>query len=117
MPAHPKQQLELEPREFFKDARVVTGLAMGIALIVLGMLPLLAIWILVRSMPFEIHNFIALTLVGTFLFVVVETFAVIILWGFRQIDLPQTFVRWLGGATIAEVAILLAIVVKKLIFE
>jgi hypothetical protein len=64
-------------------------------------------------MQFQLDNFIALTFLGTYVFAVIETFAVILLWGLGRLSLPSTFVPWLGGATIGEIAGLLLLVVKK----
>jgi hypothetical protein len=40
------------------------------------------------------------------------TFAIILLWGSGQLTLDVAFVKWLGGATVAEVAGILMIIVN-----
>lgn len=109
----------IKPIEFVEDARVVTGaeLFVGLGLVIFGLLPLLGIWIVLQKIPFQLDNFIALALVGTYIFAVIETFAIIILWGLGRLYLPPKFVPWLGGATIGEIAVLLTIVVKKLFLK
>ena len=105
-----------EPIEFIEQAHVATGpeLAVGLGLVLLGFLPFVGIWSVVQKLTFQLDNFVALALLGTYIFAVIETFAVIILWGLGRLYLPPKFVPWLGGATIGEIAVLLTIVVKKL---
>jgi hypothetical protein len=118
-PNKKKEIDEIEPIEFVEQARVVTGpeLLVGLGLVIFGFLPLLAIWIVVQKLTFQLENFIALALVGTYIFAVIETFAIIILWGLGRLYLPPKFVPWLGGVTIGEIAVLLTIVVKKTVPE
>lgn len=106
------QLIELTAHEFIQRARTGAPLAIGIGLIIFGLLPLVAIWIVNRGMQFQLDNFVALTLLGTFVFVTVETFAIILLQGFHELELPEKFLHWLGGATIGEVATLLTIIVR-----
>ncbi len=110
-----KKQETLETIEFVDHAQVVTGweLGVGLALVLLGFLPLLGIWFFLKGLQFDLKNVIALTLLGTYVFAVIETFAIIILWGLGRLYLPKTFVPWLGGATIGEIVTLLLIVVKS----
>ena len=96
------------------DARVESPVQLSIALLllVIGIVPLFSIMWYFRAL--QLNDFVALVLLGTFVFAVVETFAIIILWGMKRLDLPPTFAHWLGAATVGEIATLLTIVVKKL---
>lgn len=110
---YPKRQPEhLQTKEFIK--RVATGpkLAVALALVLFGCLPLLGIWSMVRGRPLD--EIVALTLLGVFVFAVIETFAIIILQGMGHLDLPDKFLHWLGAATVGEVATMLLLIVKKL---
>jgi hypothetical protein len=117
MPAYsPRRQTEtLKNIEFIERARIVTGpeLVVALALVLFGFLPLLGLWLLLRGLDFKLENVVALTLLGTYVFAVIETFAIIILWGLGRLYLPKAFVPWLGGATIGEIVTLLLIVVKR----
>ncbi len=115
-PNKKKEIDKVEPIEFIEQTRVVTGaeLLVGLGLVIFGLLPFLGIWIVVQKLTFQLESFIALALLGTYIFAVIETFAIIILWGLGRLYLPPKFVPWLGATTIGEVAVLLTIVVKKL---
>jgi hypothetical protein len=56
--------------------------------------------------------FIAITLTSLFVLATTTTFSIIILWGSGQLTLDVAFVKWLGGATVAEVAGILTIIVN-----
>ena len=56
--------------------------------------------------------FIALTIVCIFAFVTVCTMGLIVLNAASVIELDKDFMRWLGGATVGEVAGMLLIVVR-----
>jgi hypothetical protein len=109
----------VEPIEVVDQARVVTGpeLLVGLGLVVFGFLPLVAIWGYLQKLPFQLDNFVALVLLGIYVFAVIETFAIIVLWGLGRLYLPPKFVPWLGGVTIGEIAVMLTIVVKKLFLK
>jgi hypothetical protein len=47
-------------------------------------------------------------------FSVVATFALIVFWGMGYLHYPESFLKWLGVATIGEVATVLGLVVKYL---
>jgi hypothetical protein len=56
--------------------------------------------------------FIAITLTSLFVLATTSTMAIIILWGAKLLTLDQAFVKWLGGATVAEVAGILTIIIN-----
>ncbi len=97
-----------------KSARVVTGIETKLALgliVFAAVIPILAVawW----GRPGTLADFLTLLFVGVYMFAVITTFAIILLWGLGRLDLPEKFMHWLGAATIGEVAGLLMFVVKK----
>ena|SRR5271155_284131 len=115
MPRKIKDKLCSEDDAF--DSRTVQSfewIAVSLFLFV-GFVPLYAMWITLDRMQLNNENLLLCSMLGIFMFTVIETFTVILLWGFKKIQLPKEFARWLGGATIGEVAVLLVIIVKKLI--
>jgi len=57
-------------------------------------------------------DFIAITLTSLFVLTTTSTLAIIILWGASLLKLDLGFVKWLGGATVAEVAGILTIIIN-----
>jgi hypothetical protein len=57
-------------------------------------------------------DFIAITLTSLFVLVTTSTMAIILLWGAKVLELDAGFMKWLGGATVAEVAGILTIIVN-----
>ena len=57
-------------------------------------------------------DFIAITLTSLFVLTTTSTLAIIILWGASLLKLDLGFVKWLGGATVAEVAGILSIIIN-----
>ncbi len=53
-------------------------------------------------------------LLALFAFAVICTYALIFLWGWKKISLPDAFVHWLGAATVGQTAGLLLIIVRNL---
>jgi hypothetical protein len=58
------------------------------------------------------RDFIALTLTSLFVLATTSTLAIIILWGAKLLAFPDSFMQWLGGATVAEVAGILTIIIN-----
>ena len=56
--------------------------------------------------------FISITLTSLFVLATTTTLAIIFLWGAKILDFDPSFVHWLGGATVAEVAGILAIIIN-----
>ncbi len=54
------------------------------------------------------------SLLWVFGFSVAATYAIIVLRGLRFLDYPDSFLHWLGGATVGQTAGLLALVVRDL---
>jgi len=103
-------------KSFIAAARTITGaetwLAIGL-IVFAAAIPIVAIgwW----GRPNSLADFVTLILVGVYVFAVITTFAIILLWGLGRLDLPQKFMRWLGVATIGEVAGLVTFIVKKVL--
>jgi hypothetical protein len=111
----PRKKITLQPINAVQASRVVSGAEVWVALILvlIGVIPLFfLIWSLHNVTPFRADEFIILTLTGTFIFALFETFAIILLWGLGRLELPEKFVHWLGAATVGEIATFLTIVVK-----
>lgn len=79
-----------------------------------GTLPLIVGWLFLRQRQFNLQEFVAVSIFGIYAFAVIVTFAIILLWGFKRLELSEAFVKWLGGATVAEVAGMVLCVVKYL---
>ena len=98
-----------------KAVRVVTGYELGAGLGLLGcalLIPILAaLW---WGRPSTFAEFTSVIFLGIYMFAVVATFAIIVLWGLGRLDIPESFMKWLGVATIGEVAGLLIYVVRQI---
>lgn len=105
-----------EPFSPFTGGRLISGpqVAVALFLVVVGVVPLFGILWFLRGLPFQLDTFVALTLLGTLVFAVIETFAIWILWGMKRLDLPPKSAHWLGIATVGEVGTLVAIIVERL---
>jgi hypothetical protein len=103
------------PRESVVRADNVSGweIAGAIGLLLFGVVPLVMGWIFLLKRTFDLQEYMAVTLLGIYAFAVIVTFAIILLWGFRRLELPDKFVSWLGGATVGEVAGMVLFIVKK----
>ena len=106
------RQIEtLSPKQLIKAARVVSGIdwtAVGL-LIFAAIIPILTcLW---WGKPSSLPELVTLVLLGLFAFAVISTFAIIVLWGIGRLELPDRFMAWLGGATVGEIAGLLAAIV------
>lgn len=63
----------------------------------------------------HIHDpkvFIGITLTCLFVLATTTTLGIIILWGAKVLTFDAAFMNWLGGATVAEVAGILTIIVN-----
>jgi hypothetical protein len=56
--------------------------------------------------------FIGITLTCLFILATTTTLGIIILWGAKVLAFDTSFMNWLGGATVAEVAGILTIIVN-----
>jgi hypothetical protein len=81
----------------------------GVVLIILAANGFIFMWTTKATDP---GVFIAITLTSLFVLATTTTFAIILLWGSGQLTLDVAFVKWLGGATVAEVAGILTIIVN-----
>jgi hypothetical protein len=104
-----------EIKSLINAARVVTGAETGLALglVVFGaIIPvLMVLW---WGRPEKFAEFVTLVFIGMYVFAVITTFAIILLWGLGRLDLPSKFMHWLGAATIGEIAGMLFYVVQRL---
>jgi hypothetical protein len=111
-----KEQQEKAPRlEVIKASRIVTGYELGAGLGLLAfavLVPSLALLLWGRAETFA--QFVSMIFLWIYMFAVIATFAIVILWGLGRLDIPDSFMKWLGGATIGEIAGLLAFVVKQI---
>ena len=69
-------------------------------------------WFIASNHISDPRVFIAITLTSLFVLATTTTLAIIFLWGAKVLDLDKSFMNWLGGATIAEVAGILTIIVN-----
>lgn len=58
--------------------------------------------------PAVFAEFTVMIMLGIYIFAVIATFAIIFLWGLGRLVIPDSFMRWLGIATVGEIAGLLA---------
>jgi hypothetical protein len=106
---------EIPTREVIRAARIITGVELktGIGLLIFAAVVPIAtsLW---WGRPATFAEFISLIFLGIYMFAVIATFAIIILWGLGRLDLPNKFMGWLGAATIGEIAGLLGYVVHQI---
>lgn len=102
--------------EVFKAGRLVTGFELRTALGLLIFAALVPICtILWWGRPSALPEFVTLVFLGLFVFAVLATFAIIVLWGLGRLDLPGSFMKWLGLATIGEIVGLLLFVLRYIL--
>jgi hypothetical protein len=58
--------------------------------------------------------FVVFVMADLFVMATICTFSIIILWGMKKLDLDANFVKWLGAATVGEVAGMVTIAFKWL---
>jgi hypothetical protein len=108
-----KQGVALTPKKIVLSARELPGenwTAIGL-LIFAAVIPVaLTIWWESHS-PMTLAELITLLFMDIYIFAVVSTFAIIVLWGLKRLDLPNKFMSWLGAATVGEIAGLLTYVI------
>ena len=99
--------------EIIKRVRVVSPYELGAGL------GLLAVAVLVPTLgmiwwgkPTGFPEFTSMILLWIYMFAVIATFSIVILWGLGRLELPAKFMNWLGGATIGEIAGLVVMVVR-----
>jgi len=77
------------------------GTALG--LLAFGAAPMVLAWMRLFTQPFELKAWVDLSIPGLFTFISIETISLILLRGFRRIDLSDSTMHWLGGAALVEV--------------
>ncbi len=101
------------PDEIIKRARDVTGYELGAGLGLLAVAVLIPTFGMIWwGRPTGFPEFTSMILLWIYMFAVIATFSIVILWGLGRLELPAKFMNWLGGATIGEVAGLVIIVVE-----
>lgn len=109
-----KAREELTSLEVIKASRIVTGMELktGIGLLVFAAVVPIAfsLW---WGRPASFAEFTSLIFLATYVFAVIATFAIIFLQGLERLTLPDKFMLWLGGATIGEIATLLAFILRQ----
>ena len=101
-------------RDLFKASRVVTGIELKVAiglLIFSAVVPIATI--LWWGRPATFAEFVSVVFLGLFMFAVLTTFAIIVLWGLGRLDLPGKFVGWLGVVTVGEIVGLLLFMLDR----
>jgi hypothetical protein len=108
-----KQAVALTPKKVILSAREIPGenwTAIGL-LIFAAVIPVaLTVWWEKHS-PMTLPDLVTLLFMDIYIFAVVSTFAIIVLWGLNRLDLPNKFMSWLGAATVGEIAGLLGYVI------
>jgi hypothetical protein len=99
---------KLEPGNVIRAAGIVTKMELGAGL---GLL-LFAATVPIATMlwwgrPAAFAEFTTMIFLGIYMYTVITTFAIIFLWGLGRLVIPDQFMRWLGAATIGEIAGLL----------
>lgn len=82
------------------EIRVGLGLLAFAAILPIGTM---AWW----GRPALFAEFTVMIILGIYIFAVIATFAIIFLWGLGRLVIPDSFMRWLGIATVGEIAGLL----------
>jgi hypothetical protein len=110
-----KEQNETPPKiDVIKAARVVTGYELGAGLGLLTVAVAIPVCtVLWWGRPGTFTEFVSIIVLAIYMFTVIATFAIILLWGLGRLDLPHSFMKWLGGATVGEVVGLLFYVLKQ----
>jgi hypothetical protein len=108
-----KDEESLVSKPLIQSAREIPGenwTAIGL-LIFAAIVPVaLTVWWAHRS-PMELTDLITLIFMDLYIFAVISTFAIIVLWGLGRLTLPGKFMSWLGAATVGEIVGLLTYVV------
>jgi hypothetical protein len=103
-----KESEKLQPVNAIRAAGVVTKMELGAGLGLLvfaAAVPIAAmLW---WGRPTLFAEFTTMIFLGIYMYAVITTFAIIFLWGLGRLVIPDQFMRWLGIATIGEIAGLL----------
>jgi hypothetical protein len=89
------------------------GTALG--LLTFGAAPMVIAWIRLFTMQFDMTTWVDLSILGLFTFVSIETISLILLKGFRRIDLPDSTMHWLGGIALVEVGPMAWYIIKHIV--
>lgn len=89
------------------------GTALG--MLAFGAAPMVIAWIRLFTMPYDKTAWVELSILGLFTFVSIETICLILLRGFRRIDLPDATMHWLGAAALAEVGPMAWYIIKHIL--
>jgi hypothetical protein len=90
------------------------GTALG--LLGFGAAPMVIAWIRLFTLStFDSKTWVYLSVLGLFTFVSIETISLILLKGFRRIDLSDSTMHWLGGAALVEVGPMAWFLIKHML--
>lgn len=89
------------------------GTALG--LLAFGAAPMVIAWVRLFTMSFDMKTWAALTVLGLYAFASIETISLILLRGFRRIELSDAAMHWLGGLALAEVGPMSWYIIKHII--
>lgn len=87
-------------------------LVMTLVCVVLFILTAGGAYFIARNHIQDPKVFIGITLTSLFVLATTTTLGIIILWGAKVLTFDTSFMNWLGGATVAEVAGILTIIVN-----
>jgi hypothetical protein len=87
-------------------------LAFILVAVVLFILTFGGAYFIARNHIHDPRVFIGITLTSLFVLATTTTLGIIILWGAKVLTFDTSFMNWLGGATVAEVAGILTVIVN-----
>jgi hypothetical protein len=89
--------------------------AAAVGLLAFGAVPLVITWVRLLKEQSDMSTWITLTILGLYSFALIETISLILLKGFRRIDLSDATMHWLSGMALAEVAPMAWYIIKKIL--
>ena len=76
-------------------------------------LPFVGVWTFIAKNHLNTpEEFVSLTVISLFIFVTMSTIGLIVLGSSGELQISEAFLKWLAGATIAEVAGMCGIIIK-----
>lgn len=87
----------------------------ALSLLAFGAAPMVITWVRLFTMTFEMKTWVALTILGLYAFASIETISLILLKGFRRIDLSEAAMHWLGGMALAEIGPMAWYIIKHIV--
>ena len=87
----------------------------AVGLLAFGAVPMVITWVRLLTEPSDMATWITLTVLGLYSFALIETISMILLKGFRRLDLSDATMHWLSGMALAEVAPMAWYVIRKML--